>query len=90
MPIETKKEMHNELVDEQRNFWMQALKDKRKHINNAKKYVAQQDTSWWNMFLSDQQGNIDNFVTGNWTLQMPFMWSIQHSHGSFSIATSCT
>ena len=46
MPIETKKEMHNELVDEQRNFWMQALKDKRKHINNAKKYVAQQDTSW--------------------------------------------
>ena len=25
MPIETKKELHSELVDEQRNFWIQAL-----------------------------------------------------------------
>ena len=24
MPIETKKEMHSDLVDEQRNFWMQS------------------------------------------------------------------
>ena len=29
MPIQTKKELHNELVDEQRNFWMQALTEKK-------------------------------------------------------------
>ena len=36
MSIETKKEMHNDLVDERRNFWMQTLLDKRKHIDNAR------------------------------------------------------
>ena len=46
IPIETKKEMHNELVDEQRNFWTQALYEKRKHIDNAKKYDGPQDMSW--------------------------------------------
>ena len=40
MPIETKKEMHSELVDEQRNSCMQALQEKRKHIDNAKNYVG--------------------------------------------------
>ena len=30
-------------------FQMQALQDKQKHIDNAKKYVAQQDTSWWHV-----------------------------------------
>ena len=84
MPIETKKEMHNEFVDEQRNFWMQALQDKRKHIDNAKKYLPQQDTSWWDMFFSDQQEIIHNSFIGNWTLQMPFTWFIQQSRGSQS------
>ena len=82
MPIETKKEMYNDLVDEQRNFWMQALQDKRKHIDNAKKYVGPQDTSWWDMFFSDQQGIIDNSFTGIWPLQIPFTWSVQHTPNS--------
>ena len=82
MPIETKKEMHNELVDEQRNSWMQALQGERKHIDNAKKYVGQQDTSWWDLFFSDQQGINDNSFTSNWSLQIPFTWSIQHSPSS--------
>ena len=43
MPIETKKEMHSELVDEQRSFWMQDLQGKRKHIDNAKKYAGPQE-----------------------------------------------
>ena len=60
---------------------MQALKDKKKHIDNVKKYVAQQVTSWWDMFFSAQQGIIDNCVVGNWTLKMPFTLSIQHSCG---------
>ena len=42
MPSETKKELNSDLVDEQRNFWMQPLQDKRKHIDNAKKYVGPQ------------------------------------------------
>ena len=46
MPIDTKKEMRSELVNEQRNFWMQALREKRKHIDHAKKYLGPQDTSW--------------------------------------------
>ena len=46
MSIETKKEMKSDLVDEQRNFWMQALHEKRKHVDNAKKYARPQDTSW--------------------------------------------
>ena len=46
MPIETKKKMHNDLVDEQRIFWMQDLQGKRKHIDNAKKYAGPQDKSY--------------------------------------------
>ena len=63
---------------------MHALKDEKKHIDNAKKYDAQQDTSWWDEFFSNQQGFIGNWVTSNWTLQIPFMWSIKHSRASQS------
>ena len=51
MSIETKKEMHNELVDEQKDFQMQALQDKMNHIDIAKKYARPQDTSWWDLFF---------------------------------------
>ena len=37
MPIETKKEIHSELVDE---HCMQALQEKRKHIDNVNTYVV--------------------------------------------------
>ena len=84
MPIENKKEMHSDLVDEQRNFWMVALQDKRKHIDHAKKYAGPQDTSWWDIFFSDQQGIIDNSFTGIWPLQRPFTWCIQHTPNSQS------
>ena len=40
MTIKTKKQMHSELIDEQGIFWMQVLEDKKKDIDNAKKYVA--------------------------------------------------
>ena len=63
---------------------MYALKDEKKHIDNAKKYDAQQGTSWWDEYFSNQQGFIDNCVTSNWTLQTPFMCSIKHSRGSQS------
>ena len=68
MPIETKKELNSDLVDEQRNFWMQALQEKRKHIDHAKKYDGPQDTSWCNLFFIDQQGIIDNSFSGIWPL----------------------
>ena len=58
---------------------MQALQDKRKHIDNAKKYVGPQDTSWWDLFFIDQQGIIDNSFTGVWPLQLPFTWSVHHT-----------
>ena len=48
------------------------------------KYVAQQDTSWWDVFFANQQEIIENCVAGNWTLEMPFTWSIQQSLGSQS------
>ena len=53
MPIETKGQLHSDLVSEQKRLWLQALEEKRKHIEVAKKYVAQQDTSWWDVFFSD-------------------------------------
>ena len=63
---------------------MQALKDKRKQIDITKKYVGPQDTSWWDMFFSDQQEMIDNSFTGIWPLQIPFTLSIQHMPNSQS------
>ena len=84
MPIETKKEFNSDLVDEQRNFWMQALQDKRKHIDNAKKYAGPQDTSWWDLFFIDQQGIIDNSFSGVWPLQLPFTWTVHHTPSSQS------
>ena len=58
---------------------MQALKDKRKHIDNAKKYVGPQDTSCWDLFFIDQQGIIDNSFSGVWPLQLPFTWFVHHA-----------
>ena len=79
MPIEKKGQLHSELVSEQKLLWLQALEEKRKHIEAAKKYAAQQDTSWWDIFFSDQKRIIDNCVIGdNWTLETPFTWSLQH------------
>ena len=43
MPIETKKFVINVLADNQKDVWMQALQDKRKHIDHAKKYVGTRD-----------------------------------------------
>ena len=45
MQIEKKGQLHTDLVSEQKLLWLQALKEKRKHIEAAKKYAAQQDTS---------------------------------------------
>ena len=71
--------MHSDLVLEQKHLWLQALTETRKHIEAAKKYAAQQGTSWWDVFFSDQKGIIDNCVSGdNWTLETPFTWSLQH------------
>ena len=50
MPIETKKDMHSELIEEQRNLWKQALSEEKKHIDISKKYSAQQDILWWVVF----------------------------------------
>ena len=72
------------MVDEQRNFWMQALQDKRKHIDNAKKYAGPQDTSWWDLFFINQQGIIDNSFSGVWPLQLPFTWTVHHTPSSQS------
>ena len=48
------------------------------HIEAAKKYAAQQDTSWWDEFFSDQQGIMDNCVSGdNWSLETQFTWLLQ-------------
>ena len=58
--------MHGLLVDKQKSYWIQALKDKRKHIDNAKKYAAQEDTSWWEDFFIDQENIIDSCVVGSW------------------------
>ena len=72
MPIETKKVVTNVLADNPKDVWMQALQDKRKHIDNAKKYVGEQDTSWWDVFFKDQEQIVDNCVLGTWTVQIPF------------------
>ena len=40
MSIETKKELHGILVDQQKGIWIQALKDKRNHIDNAKEVCS--------------------------------------------------
>ena len=78
MPIEKKGQLHSEILSEQKQLWLQALIEKRKHIEAAKKYAAQQDTSWWDEFFSDQQGIIDNCVSGdNWSLETQFTWSLQ-------------
>ena len=84
MPIQTKKELHSELVDEQRNFWIQALQEKRKHIDNAKKYAGTQDTAWWDMFFTDQELIIGNYFTGIWPLEIQFSWSVLHTPNSQS------
>ena len=65
MPIETKKFVTSVLADNQKDVWMQALQDKRRHIDNAKKYAGEQDTSWWDVFFKDQEQMVDNFVIGN-------------------------
>ena len=78
MPSEPKKEVYIDLVDEQRDFWMQALQDKRKQTDIGKKYVGPQDTPWWDMFFGDQQEITDNSFIGIWPLQIPCMWSVQH------------
>ena len=88
MSIEAKKEMNSDFVDKQRNFWMQALQDKRKHTDNAKKYVGPQDTSWWNLFFIDQQGIIDNSFSGVWPLQLPFTLSQSFAHACATRATT--
>ena len=64
MPIEKKGQLRSEILSEQKQLWVQTFIEKRKHIEAAKKYVAQQDTSWWDEFFSDQQGIIDNCVSG--------------------------
>ena len=77
-PIEKKGHLHNEILSEQKQLWVQALIEKRNHIEAAKKYAAQQDTSWWDEFFSDQQGIINNCVSGdNWSLETQFTWSLQ-------------
>jgi hypothetical protein len=79
MPIEKKGQLQSDLVSEQKRSWLQALEEKRKHIGAAKKYAAQQDTSWWDVFYSDQKEIIDNCVSvDNWNLETPFTWSLQH------------
>ena len=54
MPIEKKGQLHSDILSKQKQLWVQALTEKRKHIQAAKKYAAQQDTSWWDVFFSDQ------------------------------------
>ena len=79
MPIEKKGQLHSDLLSEQKHLWLQALTGKRKHIEDAKKYAAQQDTSWWDVFFSEQKGIIDNCVSGdNWMLETQFTRSLQH------------
>ena len=81
MSIEKKGQLHSEMLSEQKQLWLQALTEKRKHIEAARKYVAQQDTSWWDVFFSDKKGIIDNYVScDNWTLETQFTWSLQHDH----------
>ena len=59
-------------------------KDKRKHIDHAKNYARPQYTSWWDLFFIDQQGIIDNSLSGVWPLQLPFTWSVHHTPSSQS------
>ena len=54
-------------------------KGQKNHIDNAKKYVGPQDTSWWIIFFIDQQGIIDYSFGGVWPLQLAFTWSVQHT-----------
>ena len=59
MRIEKKGQLHTDLVSEQKLLCLQALEEKRKHIEGTKKCAAQQETSWWDVFFSDQQGIIE-------------------------------
>jgi hypothetical protein len=49
---------------------------KRKHIENAKKYIGNQDVSWWDFFFLDQQKIIDFCLHDSWPISMPFSWSL--------------
>ena len=82
MPIETKKFVNNVLADNQKDVWMQALQDKRKHIDHAKKYAGEQETSWWDVFFKDQEQIVENCVLGTWTVTIPFTWNFQQCRDS--------
>ena len=82
MPIETKKFVSNVLADNQKDVWMQALQDKRKHIDHAKKYAGEQETSWWDVFFKDQEQIVENCVLGTWTVTIPFTWNFQQCRDS--------
>ena len=82
MPYECKKQLHSEIIEEQERLWIQYLDEKKKHIDKAKKYAAAQDVSWWDTFFIDQHSIINNYIQGNWPLDIPFTWSIHRSNAS--------
>ena len=84
MPYESKKQLHSEIIEEQEMYWIQQLDEKKKHIDKAKKYAVDQDVSWWDTFFEDQRAIINNYIKGNWPLDIPFTWSI-HVTNVFSI-----
>jgi hypothetical protein len=60
-----------------KHFLIQSLEMKRKHIENAKKYVGNQDASWWDIFFLDQQKICIDFCLHDFlSISMPFLWSL--------------
>ena len=47
--------MHTNILDQQSKLWIQSAEEKKKHIENARKYDVAQDVSWGNEFFIDNR-----------------------------------
>ena len=78
MPYEERKlvPMHCDNLEQQRQLWIRSLEEKKKHIENAKKYAGAQDVSWWDEYFLDQQNIIDCRLQNHWPITVPFSWTL--------------
>ncbi len=78
MPYEDRKmvPLHYDDLDQQGQMWIRSLEERKKHIENAKKYAGAQDVSWWDVFFVDQKNIIENRLHSYWPVTIPFSWSL--------------
>ena len=62
--------IHYDNLDQQKKLWIRSFEEKKKHIENAKKYVGEKNVSRWDVFFIRQRNIIDYHLQSRWPLTL--------------------